>query len=101
MIAVSPTVTEQYLQGRAWRHTKATEQEFIRATSRALKFYAEQASDTHIILWSVYDRNPVYDGPVQGCLEIFEDYSAREELPAKDDDARRDAKIAYLTTDLD
>ena len=40
MIAVSPTVTEHFLQGRAWRHTKATEQEFIRATSEALEFYA-------------------------------------------------------------
>ena len=96
MIAVSPTVTEHYLQGRAWRHTKETEQEFIRATSEALEFYATHSPDTHIILWSVYDKPPIYDGPIKGCLDIFADYSSRDKLPAKDDDARRDAKIRYL-----
>ena len=97
MIAVSPTVTEHFLQGRTWRHTKATEQEFIRATSEALKFYAAKSPNTHIILWSVYDRPPVYDGPIKGCLDVFADYSSRNDLPTRDDDARRDAKISYLT----
>lgn len=97
MIAVSPTVTEKFLSGRAWRHSKATEQEFIRATEKALTFYADKAPSTHIILWSVYDLDPIYDGPVKDCLQIFHDYSARTELPKNDDDARRDAKIAYLT----
>lgn len=101
MIAVSPTVTEQYLSGRAWRHTKETELEFIRATKKALAFYAEQSPDTRIIIWSVYDQPPVYDGPIKNCLNVFEDYSNREELPKKDDDARRDAKINYLTSITD
>lgn len=97
MIAVSPTVTEKYLEGRAWRHTKETELEFIRATSRALDFYAKSSPDIRIILWSVYDKPPIYDGPIKDCVEIFTDYSNRTTLPKKDDDARRDAKIAYLT----
>ncbi|MBR3115870.1 zeta toxin family protein [Candidatus Saccharibacteria bacterium] len=101
MIAVSPTVTEHFLEGRAWRHSQETEQEFIRATAKALNFYATKSPDIHIILWSVYDQPPIYDGPVKDCLAIFEDYSSRENLPQKDDDARRDAKIKYLTTDLD
>ena len=99
MIAVSPTVTEHYLQGRAWRHTKETEQEFIRATSHALKFYADHAPDVRVIMWSVYDKPPIYDGPIKNCLDIFADYSSREELPKKDDNTRRAAKIKYLTTD--
>ena len=96
MIAVSATVTEKFLSGRAWRHTKETEKEFIRATSKAIQFYAENAPELHIIIWSVYNKPPVYDGPVKNCLTFFEDYSNREELPKNDDDARRDAKIAYL-----
>ncbi|MBR3230923.1 zeta toxin family protein [Candidatus Saccharibacteria bacterium] len=96
MIAVSPAVTETFLKGRAWRHTKTAEKELIRATSQALQFYASAAPDLRIILWSVYDHPPIYDGPIQNCLEIFADYSARETLPASDDDARRDAKIQYL-----
>ena len=96
MIAVSPAVTEKFLKGRDWRHTKKTEIEFIRATEKALKFYADNAGNTRIILWSVYDKPPVYDGPVNDSLEIFFDYSAREEMPKSDDDERREAKISYL-----
>ena len=97
MIAVSPTVTAHFLAGRAWRHTKETEEEFVRATSHALDFYVKNAPENRIILWSVYDKPPIYDGPIKGCLNIFDEYSTREDLPKKDDDARRDAKIAYLT----
>ncbi|MBR3248658.1 zeta toxin family protein [Candidatus Saccharibacteria bacterium] len=100
MIAVSPEVTEHYLAGRAWRHTKETEKEFIRATSRALEFYAASAPEMRVVIWSVYDLLPVYDGVVKDCLPVFADYSAREEMPKPDDDERREAKIKYLTTDL-
>ena len=53
-----------------------------------------------VIIWSVYDLLPVYDGRVEGCLPVFKDYSARKKMPARDDDERREAKIKYLTTDL-
>lgn len=96
MIAISPTVTEKFLSGRAWRHTKETEAEFIRATKKSIVYYAENHSDTHIILWSVYDKPPIFDGKIKDCLDIFEDYSNRTELPKKDDDERREAKINYL-----
>lgn len=96
MIAASSTVTEHFLQGRKWRHTKETEEEFIRATEKALQFYAERAGDMRIVLWSVYDLTPIYDGGISGVLEVFRDYSKRNELPRKDDDARREAKINYL-----
>ena len=96
MIATSPTVTEKFLSGRAWRHTKETEEEFIRATKKAITFYAENAPDLRIILWSVYDKPPIYDGPIKDCLDIFSEYSNQERLPASDDDARRQAKIEYL-----
>lgn len=99
MIAVSPTVTEKFLSGRAWRHSKETELEFIRATEKALEFYAQNAPGLRIIMWSVYDKPPIYDGPIKNCLKTFEDYSKKAELPKPDDDARRDAKIEYLTTD--
>lgn len=96
MIAVSPTVTEKFLSGRAWRHTRETELEFIRATSRALEFYAQAAPELHIIMWSVYDKAPIYDGEIKGCLDVFSDYSGREDMPKPDDDERREAKINYL-----
>lgn len=96
MIATSPTVTEHFLKGRSWRHSKETEEEFIRATKKALDFYAKNAGDERIILWSVYDEAPIYDGEIKNAVKIFEDYSSREELPKNDDDARKIAKIRYM-----
>ena len=101
MIAVSPTVTAHFLAGRTWRHSEKTEREFARATSHALDFYAKHAPDTRIIIWSVYDKPPVYDGPIKNSIKVFAEYSERKDLPATDDDARRKAKIKYLTIDLD
>ena len=96
MIAVSPAVTEKFLAGRAWRHTKETELEFIRATKKALEFYAEAMPEMRTVVWSVYDLLPVYDGAVKNCLAVFEKYSDNETMPKKDDDERREAKIKYL-----
>lgn len=97
MIATSPTVTEHFLGGRAWRHSKATEEEFIRATSKALSFYAEKTPDLHIILWSVYDLDPIYSGKIKNALGIFNEYSSKTDLPKADDDERRAAKIQFLS----
>ena len=97
MIATSPTVTEHFLKDRGWRHTKETEEEFIRATSKAMSFYAEHCPTLHTILWSVYDLNPIYDGPIKDSLEIFTEYSSKTDLPKSDDDERREAKIQFLS----
>lgn len=96
MIAISPSITENFLKGRAWRHTKETEAEFIRATTNALSFYAKNAPEYRIILWSVYDQLPIYDGKIKNSLDIFTEYSSRTDPPKDDDDARREAKIDYL-----
>ena len=98
MVAVSPAVTEKFLAGREWRHTAETEAEFVRATSKALEFYAKAMPEARVVIWSVYDLLPVYDGEMAGCLPVFSEYSAKEEMPANDDEARREAKIKYLTS---
>lgn len=98
MVAVSPAVTEKFLAGREWRHTAETEAEFVRATSKALEFYAGAMPEARVVIWSVYDLLPVYDGKMAGCLETFEEYSMRTDMPSPDDDERREAKIKYLTS---
>ncbi len=97
MIATSPEVTEHFLKNRSWRHSKETEKEFIRATSEAMAFYAKTYPDLHLILWSVYDLDPIYDGEIKNALDIFEEYSNKTDLPKKDDDERRNAKIRFLS----
>ncbi len=97
MVAVAPAVTEKFLAGRAWRHTRATEEEFIRATELALEFYAKNAPDARIVIWSVYEEPPAYDGAVARCLPVFTRLSRKTDPPRDDDDARRQAKIEYLT----
>ena len=98
MIATSSNVTEHFLGGRSWRHSKETEAEFIRATKEALDFYAKNYGNLHLILWSVYDLDPIYNGPVKDGLDIFKTYSEKTDLPPKNDDERREAKIQFLST---
>ena len=98
MVAVSPAVTEKFLAGREWRHTAETEREFVRATGEALKFYAKMMPKARVVIWSVYDLLPVYDGEMAECLEVFGKYSSRTEMPSPNDDERREAKIKYLTS---
>lgn len=97
MIATSPEVTEHFLKDREWRHSKETEAEFIRATKNAMAFYAKNNGNLHTILWSVYDLEPIYHGPIKDALEIFNDYSSKTELPKPDDEERREAKIQFLS----
>ena len=97
MVAVSPVVTEKFLSGREWRHAAETEQEFVRATSEALKFYAKTMPKSRVGMWRVYDLLPVYDGAISGCLPVFRKYSERDEMPLPDDEERKNAKIMYLT----
>lgn len=96
MIAASPEVTEKHLAGRSWRHSRETELEFIRATALALKFYAENASNTKFILWNTYEEAPVYDGKIKNGLEAFEKYSKITEIPEHDEAKLRAAKIKYF-----
>lgn len=97
MIATSPEVTEHFLKDRAWRHTKETEREFIRATKEAMNFYVKNFPELHTILWSVYDKDPIYNGKIKDSLEIFTKYSEKTDLPKKDDKERREAKIQFLS----
>lgn len=96
MIATSPIVTEYFLGGRSWRHSEKTEKEFIRATFEALEFYAKNFPELKTIFWSVYDLEPIYDGPVKDGLEIFKRYSQKTDLPLKNDEERKKAKIDFM-----
>ncbi|MDO4611922.1 MAG: zeta toxin family protein [Candidatus Saccharibacteria bacterium] len=97
MIAASPEITEKHLSSRSWRHSRETELEFIRATTLALKFYAENAGETKIILWNTYDKNPIYNGPVKNSLATFERESKITEVPGHDEDKLKQAKIKFLS----
>lgn len=96
MIAVSPEVAEQHLSGRKWRHTKETEEEFMRATKRAMSFYAEKMPKMRTIIWNAYEKNPVYDGPIKDSLEIFTKYSSETKIPSHDTEELKEAKKKYL-----
>ncbi len=96
MIAASPAIAEKHLSSRPWRHTRETEQEFIRATLKAIKFYAEHYPDFPLILWNTYDSLPVYDGPIKDSLDIFKKYSAEDSIPPHNEEKLRKSKIEYL-----
>jgi len=96
MIAVAPEVAEQFLGGRSWRHTKETEQEFVRATELAMKYYGEDCSEMRCVIWNVFDAEPVYDGEIKDALEIFQKYTKITDIPEHDEEELKAAKIKYL-----
>lgn len=96
LIAVSPEVTARHLAGRAWRHSAETEQEFIRATSKALEFYAIQCPEMQTVVWNTFDVEPVYEGAAAGCLKEFEKWSAEPDREEVDAEVRKRAKIEFL-----
>lgn len=96
MIAVAPEVTEKFLGGRAWRHTRETELEFIRATELAMKYYGENCSEMRCVMWNVYEKGPVFDGEIKDALEIFKKYTQIVEIPEHDAEELKSVKIKYL-----
>ena len=97
MIAVSPEVARKQLESRGWRHSSETEQEFIRATSAALEFYAGSFPNIPIIIWDTFSKSPVYDGKVKNALPIFKKTSSITDIPLHDEAVLKESKIAYLT----
>lgn len=98
MVAVSPKITEQFLGARAWRHTKETEQEFIRATNLALNFYKQTAPNMRVVIWDVWDTTPIYDGKIENSLETYEKYVKIDDFEQKfTENDLREAKIRYLS----
>lgn len=97
MVAVSPQITERFLGERAWRHTKETEQEFIRATNLALNFYIDSLPNMRIVLWDVWDAKPIYDGEIKNSLETWQKYSQVTNFTSTlTENDLREAKIRYL-----
>lgn len=96
MIAVHPEIAESHLQSRNWRHTKETEQEFVRATKKALDFYAKNHPNLRIILWNTFSEPPIYDGPVESGAQVFAETSTITDIPPHSEDSLRQAKIDYL-----
>lgn len=97
MVAVSPRISEKWLSKRVWRHSKATEDEFQRATGGALEFYAQKLPDMRVVLWSAWDLQPVYDGAAEKALEVWKKYMEIDEVKEDvDTEVLKEAKIKYL-----
>ncbi len=97
LIAVSPEITAQFLEKREWRHTKETEDEFVRATQVALKFYADNFGEMNIVMWNVWGKEPIFDGKIKDALKVWQKYEGMTKIPEEyDKDEIREAKIEYL-----
>lgn len=96
MTAVSVEVAQRFLGKRSWRHTKETEQEFARATELALDFYAKNNPKMRSVFWNAYELEPVYDGDVEGGVNVFKKYSQETIIPEHDEESLRCAKTEYL-----
>ena len=100
LIAISPEIAEQHLAGRSWRHTKATEEEFIRATTQALEFYGAKCPEMKTVIWNTYEEEPVYDGAAKKASVVFQKYSLETEVSEHEEEALRGAKLEYIQRKL-
>lgn len=98
MVAVAPEVAERQLGRRNWRHSRETELEFVRATGLALEFYAASWPEMRVVMWDVFDTQPIYDGAIKNATAIFNKYSSLTDIPEHDESMLREAKIRYLTS---
>lgn len=97
LIAVSPEITARFLEKREWRHTKETEDEFVRATQVALEFYADNFGKMRVVMWNVWGKKPIFDGEVKNSLAIWKKYEKITKIPEEyDKDEIREAKVEYL-----
>ncbi len=97
MIAVSPEITARFLQKREWRHTKETEEEFVRATQLALEFYAKHFGEMDIVMWNVWDAAPIFDGKIKDALKTWQEYEGITKIPKNyDENEIKEAKKKYL-----
>lgn len=101
MVAVSKDISDQFIQKRKSRVVKnTTAEEFWRATHESLDFYVATHPQLHTTVWSAWDLEPVYDGPIEDALPIIKKYQSISELPedAPSEDQLRAAKIKTLAT---
>lgn len=96
MVVASPRTTEIFLKKRSWRHTKKTEQEFLRATEKALDFYGTRQPKMRVVMWSVYNKKPVFDGEVKDVMSIYQKYVFKMGRLKYSEDELVEAKIKYL-----
>lgn len=94
--AINPVITNKFLEERGWRHSKATEDEFMRATEESLKFYGKEEPEMRVVSWNVYDREPIYDGAIANFLPIYQAHAAMTKMPMRDEEVRMEEKKKYL-----
>lgn len=101
MVAVSREISDEFILKRKGRVVaKSTADEFWRVNELALRFYAEKMPEARIVVWSVWDVLPIFDGEIGDakCLQAIERYWAINELPdgILSEEELRQRKITYL-----
>lgn len=96
MVAVAPSVAEKWLGGREWRHSKGTEEEFLRVMKGSLEFYAKTCPETRVVIWSAWDDDPAYDGKIGEALEVWQETANAERSEDVNVEKLREAKVKYF-----
>ncbi|MDR0979812.1 MAG: zeta toxin family protein [Candidatus Nomurabacteria bacterium] len=83
LLAVSKTISDQFIAKRQGRVVNtATAEEFWHATHKALEFYGVEFHEIPITVWSAFDLQPIYNGPISNALTLVYKYQAINELPS-------------------
>ena len=101
MVALSKEISDQFVDQRKQRLVdQSTSSEFWRTTHLALAFYAKHHPKLPIIVWSAWDLQPIYSGPIGNpkALSTIKKYQGIPTLPLSSPTPNqlRLSKITYL-----
>lgn len=97
MMAVSPKLSQKWLEGRSWRHSEVTEERFLAATEGALELYAGAFPEVRMVIWSAWGMEPIYDGPMSSVAGVWrEAINGGEALEGMDAKELAQKKVEYF-----
>lgn len=100
LVAISKEISDQFIGKRRRKVAKSTAAEFWRATHLALDYYAKNHPKMPTTIWSAWDKQPIYDGPIgdKKAIQTIKKYQQIINLPPETptEDDLRQAKITHF-----
>ena len=99
MVAVAKKISDRLIERRSGRVVaKQTAEEFWRATSLALDFLVSERPNLRVIVWNIWEENPVFDGRIaDGAVEtIKKNWAIEDGKMVEDLETLRKSKIRYM-----
>lgn len=104
MLAVNKNISDYFIERRSLHSTtelkrvvyKSSADYFEKALSTDIEYFAKNYGEERVIIWSAFNKKPVFDGVFKNAEKVFFETKKIASLEFQDENALRDAKIEYL-----